>query len=79
MIPQYLIVISLPLVIIGFLNRNDLSADLPKLAELMPEQVQTEIQAPAFAAEANDVLYRIHPRYEYELHGLVVSYRQHDS
>jgi hypothetical protein len=66
------------LALVSFWHRNDLppsSAIQPALAA-EPRQEPTE-RAP-FTVEYSGVRYAVEPRFEYDLHGLVVSYRQHD-
>ena len=63
---------------ICFWNRNDIPRSIdfhPRLAE-EPHQRQIT-QAPLTVPYAG-VDYRVEPLYDYELYGLVVSYRQHD-
>jgi len=64
--------------LVSFWNRNDLprsSAILPALAE-EPRQEPTTKES--FAVEYSRVRYEVEPQFEYELNGMVVSYRQHD-
>ena len=64
--------------LLSFWNRNDLppgSAILPALAE-EPRQEPTTKEP--FAVEYSGVRYEVEPQFEYELNGMVVSYRQHD-
>jgi len=64
--------------LLSFWNRNDLppaSAMLPALAE---EPVQEPTTKEPFAVEYSGVRYEVEPQFEYELNGMVVSYRQHD-
>jgi hypothetical protein len=66
------------LALVTFWHRNDLppsSAILPALAD-EPRQETTE--KAAFTVEYSGVRYEVVPQFEYDLHGLVVSYRQHD-
>ena len=64
--------------LVSFWHRNDLppvSAIRPALAE-EPRQEPTTHEP--FAVDYSGVRYAVEPQFEYELHGLVVSYRQHD-
>ena len=76
---NYLIWISLLLLIVSFWNRNDFSAEMSLLDVLKdpPRQIEKMNQSP-FEVSFNDVKYEVIPRYDYELYGLVVSYRHHD-
>jgi len=73
-----IIVISFIVLLISFWNRNDLPAAVDAVAELADEPRQTATRARPFYAAFNDVEYRVEPEYEYDLHGLVVSFRHHD-
>jgi hypothetical protein len=72
------IVFSLVILVISFWNRNDLPKTTSFVTELLDEPRQIRTQAGAFYATYNDVDYRVEPEYEYDLHGLVVSFRHHD-
>jgi hypothetical protein len=73
-----IIVISFLVLLISFWNRNDLPAEIDAVTELADEPRQTPTRAQPFDAVFNDVEYRVEPEYEYDLHGLVVSFRHHD-
>lgn len=62
----------------AFLHRNELPASIDPVTELLEEPWQTSTEVPAFTATYNGVDYLVEPKYRYELHGLVVSYRHHD-
>ena len=72
------IVISFVILLISFWNRNDLPETFDVVTELLDEPRQTMTRAGSFHATYNDVDYRVEPEYEYDLHGLVVSFRHHD-
>ncbi len=78
-ISSYLVVISFILLVIAFFNRNTLTDDINVLPELAVEPVQEIITAPAFTTTYNDESFEVMPKYDYELTGLVVSYRLHDA
>jgi hypothetical protein len=74
----WLLAASALALVVCFWNRNDIpgAIDLdPRLAD-EPDQRPTP-DSPRTLHYA-DTDYRVEPVYEYELHGLVVSYRQHD-
>jgi len=64
--------------LVSFWNRNDLPQNIDYLPELLNEPLQTATTQPSFDANYNGVEYRIEPRYEYDLYGMIVSYRHHD-
>ena len=59
-------------------KRNALPQKIDFIPEIEREPLQSIIQIDPFDAPFNGVSYRVKPRYEYELWGLVVSYRHHD-
>jgi hypothetical protein len=66
------------LLVIAFWNRNDFSQDILFDPGLEREPIQKKVQIEAFDASFNGITYRIEPEYDYDLYGLVVSYRHHD-
>lgn len=77
-IPAALMIASLLGFVVSFYNRNE----LPKHTAFAP-QVYDEPRQAAARREDFDVVYEgtryeINPQYEYELYGMVVSYRFHD-
>src|SRR5688572_21408017 len=64
--------------VVAFWNRNDLPADIDFHPNVAEEPRQREIHASPLSVPYAGVEYRVEPLYDYELHGLVVSYRQHD-
>ena len=62
----------------SFWNRNDLPQDINYVAAVLSEPVQKATRKPSFDASYNGVAYRIEPEYEYDLYGMIVSYRHHD-
>lgn len=66
------------LALVAFLKRDDLPATIRFAPELAAEPVQTATAARPFTAEYAGVRYDVAPQFDYELHGLVVSYRLHD-
>ena len=64
--------------LVAFWNRNDLPGAIAFDAKLGDEPRQREIHTPPVVVPYAGVDYRVEPLYDYELYGLVVSYRQHD-
>ena len=64
--------------LVAFWNRNDLPGAIDFDAKLKDEPRQREIHTPPLVVPYAGVEYRVEPLYDYELYGLVVSYRQHD-
>ncbi|MEZ5471108.1 MAG: hypothetical protein R3E90_04955 [Marinicella sp.] len=76
---SYAVVISFLLLLISFFKRNDFTSDLQVLAQLSQEPMQSLVEIPAFTTIYNEETFKVIPKYAYEIHGLVVSYRVHDS
>jgi hypothetical protein len=64
--------------LVAFWNRNDLPGTIDFHPGLEDEPRQREIHKRPTTVPYAGVEYRVEPLYEYELYGLVVSYRQHD-
>lgn len=61
---------------VSWWNRNAFSEPLPWDPALAEPPRQVQVERPAFVAHANDIDYRIQPLYNYELTGLVVSFKR---
>ncbi|MGB5332340.1 MAG: hypothetical protein WBM80_04710 [Woeseiaceae bacterium] len=72
------IVVSFTGLLVSFWNRNDLPRNIEFLPEVLGEPQQTATRTRPFDATFNDVDYLVEPEYEYDLVGMVVSYRHHD-
>jgi hypothetical protein len=66
------------LAVVAFWQRNDFPAASTLLPQLAAEPVQRAATRAPFTAAYAGVQYAVEPQYEYELRGMVVSYRQHD-
>ena len=75
---KYAFIISAIALLISFWNRNAIPRNLRFDAQLKDEPRQKPIERPPFAVTYDGVNYRVEPLYDYELYGLVVSYRQHN-
>ncbi len=64
--------------LVSFWNRNELPGNVEFRPEVLSEPRQTATRARPFDAAFNGVAYRVEPEYEYELAGMVVSFRHHD-
>lgn len=76
---SYAVVFSFLLLLISFFKRNDFTNDLQVLSQLSQEPVQTAVETAPFETEYNEETFKVIPKYDYEIYGLVVSYRLHDS
>ncbi len=64
--------------LVSFWNRNDLPGNIDYLAELKNEPAQIATNKHPFDTEYEGVNYQVEPQFEYDLYGMVVSYRHHD-
>jgi len=69
---------STAVLLVSFWKRNDLPPASALLPQLAAEPLQRPTTKHPFTAEYSGVRYAVEPQYEYDLHGMVVSYRQHD-
>jgi hypothetical protein len=69
---------SLILLLTSCWQRNDFPEDMSVTPALLKPPVQRAVNTPPFTVANNGTDYRIEPRYQYDLHGLVVSYAHHN-
>jgi hypothetical protein len=74
----WLLAASALALVVCFWNRNDIPGAIDLDARLADEPVQQPTTKQPQTLHFADTDYRVEPVYEYELHGLVVSFRQHD-
>lgn len=72
-----LIVASLIGLLVSFWNRNDLPGDIDYVPQLENEPRQTPTRERPFELVYNEVHYEVAPEYDYDITGMVVSYRHH--
>ncbi len=77
-INNIVIVTSFVWLLVSFWNRNDLPQDINYVAAVLNEPVQKATNKSSFDANYNGVAYRIEPEYDYDLFGMIVSFRHHD-
>lgn len=73
-----LILASFVIFLISFWLRNDLSHLSTPQASLREEPLQTPSSTLPFTVDAGKRRYQIEPMFDYEIYGLVVSFRHHD-
>jgi hypothetical protein len=66
------------LAVISFWNRDDLPAGIEFRQELADAPRQLHTDKIPFTVDYAGVAYRVEPQFEYELHGMIVSFRLHD-
>mgnify|MGYP001820707561 CR=1 FL=1 len=64
--------------LVSFWNRNDLPGNIDYVPDIDNEPVQKATHKKPFEARYRDVNYEVAPEFDYELYGMVVSYRHHD-
>lgn len=64
--------------LLSFWNRNDLPASIDYVPDIASEPRQTNTDNPPFTTTVNEIEYRIEPAFDYDITGMVVSYRHHD-
>ena len=72
------VVTSFLVLLVSFWNRNDLPGNIDYLPDIEAEPRQEKTRKKAFDVSYNGINYRVDPEYEYELFGMIVSYRHHD-
>jgi hypothetical protein len=77
-INNIVIAMSFVWLLVSFWNRNDLPRDIDYVAAVLNEPVQKATHKPPFDVIYNGVDYRVEPQYEYDLSGMIVSFRHHD-
>ena len=77
-ITNIVIATSLLWLLVSFFSRNDLPQNIAYVPEILNEPLQTITRRPSFDASYNGVDYFVEPEYEYDLYGMIVSYRHHD-
>ena len=69
---------SLAVLLLAFWNRNDIPPDVRLLPVLEKEPRQRRVAKRPFSVDYKGVTYEVDPKYSYDLHGMLVSYRLHD-
>jgi hypothetical protein len=72
------IIVSFVSLLVSFWNRNDLPQNVDLRPEVLVEPNQGATRTRPFDAAFNGVDYLVEPEYEYDLAGMVVSFRHHD-
>lgn len=70
--------VSLIWLVVSFWNRNDLPRNVELLPVLASEPTQTSTSKRSFEAAYDGVEYLVEPEFDYELNGMIVSYRHHE-
>ena len=73
-----IIVISFVWLLVSWWHRNEIPGSIDYVPELANEPEQKRTQKRPFELMFNGVPYRVEPEYEYDLTGMIVSYRHHE-
>ena len=73
-----LIAVSFVWLLVSFWNRNELPRNIDYVPEIAQEPAQTTTRERPFTVNFNDVEYLIEPEFEYDITGMIVSFRHHD-
>lgn len=73
-----LVVGSFAWLLVSFWNRNDLPGGIDYVPAIDDEPRQTATSERAFDVNFNDVAYHVEPEYDYDITGMVVSFRHHN-
>ncbi len=77
-VANIVIATSLIWLVVSFWNRNDLPRNVQLLPALANEPIQKSTRKRPFEAAYNGVKYLVEPEFEYDLYGMIVSYRHHE-
>jgi len=64
--------------IVSFWHRNDIPGNVVLRPEIVDEPRQSPTREASFVARYDGIDYRVEPEFDYELIGMVVSFRRHD-
>jgi hypothetical protein len=78
-INELLIIFSLVCLLISFWNRNDLPGNIDYVPGIANEPEQTKTGKRPFDVAYEDVQYHVDPQFDYDITGMIVSYRHHDN
>lgn len=72
-----IIAVSFAWLLVSFWNRNDIPGEIDYVPALANEPRQTPVRERPFDVVFNNIEYRVEPEYDYDITGMVVSYRHH--
>ena len=73
-----IIAVSFVWLLVSWWNRNEIPGTIDYVPELANEPVQKRTQKRPFDVVFNDVNYHVEPEYEYDITGMIVSFRHHE-
>jgi hypothetical protein len=75
---KILIFASLPVLLLSFWNRDTLPGNIDYVPQVFDEPRQSPTRHEPFDVHYKGIDYEVEPQFDYELHGMVVSFRHHD-
>jgi len=72
------VAVSAVVLVVAFWNRNAIPANVEYVDAIHSEPLQSPTRRPEFDVVYNDTQYRVEPEFDYDITGMVVSYRHHD-
>jgi len=76
---KLLIIFSFVWLLVSFWNRNELPGNIDYVPAIVHEPEQTKTDKRPFDVAYKDVEYRVAPEFDYDIVGMIVSYRHHDN
>lgn len=77
LIHRWILIVACAVFALAFWKRNDVPAGLAVDAALAADPAQTPTWRPPFTTRWDGIEYTVEPQFEYDLYGVIVSYRQH--
>ena len=78
-VTNVIIAVSFAWLLLSFWNRNDLPGSIDYVAAIANEPQQSRTERRSFDAAWDGIDYRVEPEYDYDLVGMIVSFRHHDN
>jgi len=78
-INSLLIIVSFICLLVSFWNRNELPGNIDYVAAILNEPAQMRTNMQPFDVAYRDIQYHVAPEFEYDIVGMIVSYRHHDN
>lgn len=77
-VSSMIVIASFATLLVAFWNRNDLPGNIDFVTQITNEPRQVRTRERPFDVRFNDVDYRVEPEFDYDITGMVVSYRHHN-
>lgn len=77
-INQSIIIVSAFVLLVSFWNRNEIPGRIDYVSSILNEPQQTKTRKRPFNVSMKGIDYTVEPEFEYDITGMVVSFRHHD-